>query len=161
MHEYLDFAGHHWPLFIALIVILVLIAIEEIRRRKSGARELEPLAAVQMLNRGAMVLDCREAGDYGKGHIVGSRNLPLTELDAELAKLKARRNKPAIAVGANPGETSRAAGLMRKAGFEAVYVLKGGLAAWRKQNLPLEQEDSAPQTPRPRKKQPKKQHKKK
>ncbi|MGH8162552.1 MAG: rhodanese-like domain-containing protein [Gammaproteobacteria bacterium] len=153
MHEYLAFASRHWPLFVALIIILILIAYEEIRRRRNGAHELEPLAAVQMLNRGALVLDCRAAGDYDKGHIVGARNVPLAGLDEQLGKLKARHHKPVLAVGANPGETSRAASAARKAGFEAVYVLKGGLAAWNKQNLPLEQgREPGPQPAKPQKK---------
>lgn len=139
MHEYLDFAGRHWPLFAALVVVLALIAFEEIRRRRHGAHELAPSAAVMMLNRGAMVLDCRDAAAYGAGHIVGAQNFPLTEFDARLAKFKRKRDKPILAVGATPGESVRAANALRRAGFEAVYVLKGGLAAWRKENLPLEQ----------------------
>ncbi|MGH8161208.1 MAG: rhodanese-like domain-containing protein, partial [Gammaproteobacteria bacterium] len=31
------------------------------------------------------------------------------------------------------------ANVLRRAGFESVFVLKGGLATWRKENLPLEQ----------------------
>ncbi len=153
MHEYLAFAGRNWPLFVALAVILVLIAFEEIRRRRNGAHELEPLAAVQMLNRGALVLDCRATDDYDKGHIVGAHNVPLASLDEQLGRLKARHHKPVLTVGANSGETSQAAKAARKAGFEAVYVLKGGLAAWSKQNLPLEQgREPAPQTAKPQKK---------
>ncbi len=139
MQEYLDFAARHWPLFVALVVVLALIAFEEFRRRSSGASEIVPTAAVLMLNRGAAVLDCRDAGAYGAGHIVGSQNFPLAELDAQLAKFKRKRDKPILAVGATPGEAARMATALRRAGFEAVYVLKGGLAAWRKENLPLEQ----------------------
>lgn len=139
MHEYFDFAGRHWPLFAALVVVLALIAFEEIRRRRHGAHELAPTAAVLMLNRGAAVLDCRDAKAFGAGHIVGAQNFPLAELDARLAKFKRRRDKPILAVGATPSEAARAANMLRRAGFEAVYVLKGGLASWRKENLPLEQ----------------------
>ncbi|MGH8225043.1 MAG: rhodanese-like domain-containing protein [Gammaproteobacteria bacterium] len=139
MHEYLDFAGRHWPLFVALVFVLGLIAFEEIRRRRHGAHELAPTAAVQMLNRGAAVLDCRDAKAYGAGHIVGAQNFPLTEFDAKLATFKRKHDKPVLAIGTTPAEAARAAAKLRRAGFEAVYVLKGGLAAWRKDNLPLEQ----------------------
>jgi rhodanese-related sulfurtransferase len=144
MHEYVAFAGRHWYLLVALVIILTAIAFEEIRRTRVGARELDPAAAVQIMNRGALVLDCRQSEDFGKGHIVGARNLPLARLDDQARRLKTRRNRPVLAVGATPGEASRAAGELRRAGFEAVYVIKGGLSAWSKQNLPLEQGQSAP-----------------
>ncbi|MDN5865674.1 MAG: rhodanese-like domain-containing protein [Gammaproteobacteria bacterium] len=144
MHEYLDFAGRHWALFVALGIILALIVFEEIRRRRASVHELLPTAAVQMLNRGATVLDCRKADDYGKGHIVGARNLSLEGLDTQADKLKVKRDKPILAVGAAPRDASRAATALRRAGFTSVYVIKGGLDAWRKENLPLEQGEDRP-----------------
>lgn len=139
MQEYLDFAGRHWALFVALVIILALIAFEEIRRRRASVHELLPTAAVQLLNRGAVVLDWRKAEDYGKGHIVGAQNYSIEGLSEEVDKLKVKRNKPVLSVAASPREASRAAGALRRGGFEAVYVIKGGLDAWRKENLPLEQ----------------------
>lgn len=139
MQEYLAFAGENWPLFVALVIILALIVFEEFRRHRTGSRELLPTAAVQKLNRGAVVFDCRKEEDYAKGHIVGARNLPLEGFEDHLKQLKVKRAKPVVTVGATPRDASRAASLLRRAGFEAVYVIKGGLDAWRRENLPLEQ----------------------
>ncbi|HEX5313849.1 MAG TPA: rhodanese-like domain-containing protein [Gammaproteobacteria bacterium] len=138
MHEYLDFAARNWALVAALVVVLALLAADEIYRRLKGAQELTPAAAVQLLNRGALVIDCRADEDYRSGHIVGARNLSLAELARRAPELKRKRPKPVLAIGTNAREAGRAAGLLRRAGFESVFVLKGGLATWRKENLPLE-----------------------
>jgi len=146
VHEYIDFATRHWALFVALLIILSLIVFEETRRLRAASHELLPTAAVQKLNRGAAVLDCRKQEEFVRGHIVGARNLPLDGLEEGLKQFKAKRGKPVLAVGATPRETSQAASILRRAGFETVYVIKGGLAAWRKDNLPLE-EGEARQAP--------------
>ncbi len=139
MHDFLDFASRHWPLFVALVIILGLIVFEEARRMRAASHELLPTAAVQKLNRGAAVLDCRKHEEFARGHIVGARNLPLDGLEDGLKQFKVKRGKPVLAVGATPREDSQAASTLRRAGFETVYVIKGGLAAWNKDNLPLEE----------------------
>ncbi len=141
MNEYLIFAGRHWEMVAALGIVIALIIADELQRHLRGARELEPTAAVMLLNRGAFVVDCRNRQEYEQGHIVGARHIPLNELDGRSKDLKRKRQKPILAVGANPRETARAVATLRKAGFETVFALKGGLAAWRKEHLPLEEND--------------------
>jgi rhodanese-related sulfurtransferase len=43
-----------------------------------------------------------------------------------------------VLVCASGARSSRAVGLLRKAGYENVRSLAGGLAAWREANLPVE-----------------------
>ncbi|MGA7966972.1 MAG: rhodanese-like domain-containing protein [Gammaproteobacteria bacterium] len=138
MHEYLQFAAHNWPLVTALAIVGVLIVADELHRRVRGASELEPTAAVALINRGALVVDCRKAEEHAAGHITGSRHIPLAELEQHSSELKRKKAKPILAVAANAREASQAINTLRRAGFEAVFVIKGGLAAWVKQHLPLE-----------------------
>lgn len=138
MHEYLEFASRHWELVAALGVVLALIVVDELQRRVRGAQELEPAAAVMLINRGAVVVDCRGGEEFARGHIAGARNLPLSELAGRSDELKRKRAKPALVICANVRDTGRAAATLRQAGFETVFGLKGGLAAWRKEHLPLE-----------------------
>lgn len=140
MHDYLDFASRHWALFAALGAVLALLIADELQRRVRGVRELDPAAAVQLVNRGAVVVDCRPAESFRAGHIVGARNIPLNELGARAEELKRKRDKPLIAVGETVREAGRAAATLRGAGFDSVFVLKRGLEGWRKDNLPLEQD---------------------
>ncbi len=138
MHEYLQFAAHHWLLVTALAIIVILIVADELHRRIRGALEIEPAAAVALINRGALVVDCRKAEDHAAGHITGSRHIPLTELEKRSEELKRKKAKPVLAIGANPREAAQAASVLRRTGIETVFTLKGGLAAWTKQHLPLE-----------------------
>lgn len=140
MHEYFAFAAQHWPLVAALGVVLALIVADELQRRIKGTRELEPAAAVQVVNRGALIVDCRDPDAFRSGHIVGARNIPLAELGDRVGELKRKRDKPLLAVAASDREANRAATILRQAGFESVFLIKRGLAAWRKDNLPLEQD---------------------
>ncbi len=119
--------------------MLILLIVDEIYRRVKGVRELTPAAAVLLVNRGALVVDCRANDEYRGGHIVGARNFPLGDLAKQAEELKRKHGKPVLAVGATPRDAGRAANVLRRAGFESVFVLKGGLATWRKENLPLEQ----------------------
>jgi len=84
------------------------------------------------------VIDCRKSEDHAAGHITGSRHIPLGELAQRSAELKRKKNKPILAVTGNPRESTQAVNTLRKAGFESVFVIKGGIAAWVKQHLPLE-----------------------
>lgn len=138
VHEYLSFAGRHWELFVALGVVLALIVADELQRRVRGAQELEPASAVMLINRGAVVVDCRGSEDFARGHISGARHMPLEALAERSDELKRKRTKPALVVAANARDTGSAAAILRKTGFESVYGLKGGLAAWRKEHMPLE-----------------------
>ncbi|MGH8127292.1 MAG: rhodanese-like domain-containing protein [Gammaproteobacteria bacterium] len=138
MHEYFSFAGHNWPLVVAFAVVLVMIVADELHRRVRGTSELEPTAAVALINRGALVVDCRKAEEHAAGHITGSRHIPLAELAERSSELKRKKAKPVLAVTANAREAGQAVNTLRRAGFEAVFVIKGGLAAWVKQHLPLE-----------------------
>lgn len=138
MHEYLQFAAHNWLLVTGLAVVVALIVADELHRRVRGALEIEPTAAVSLINRGALVVDCRKAEDHAAGHITGSRHIPLAELEKRSDELKRKKPKPVLAIGANPREAAQAVSVLRRAGIETVFTLKGGLAAWTKQHLPLE-----------------------
>lgn len=138
MHDYFAFAAHNWPLVAALAIVAVLIVADELHRRVRGASELEPSMAVSLINRGATVIDCRKAQDHAAGHITGSRHIPLEELAQRTTELKRKKNKAILAVTSTPRESTQAVNTLRRAGFETVFVIKGGIAAWVKQHLPLE-----------------------
>jgi len=141
VNQYLEFAGHHWELVAALGVIMALIVADEVHRRVRSLHELEPSAAVALVNRGALIADCRSAESYKRGHIAGARHIPLADIAERSGELKRKRAKPVLTVGETSRDATRAAAMLRKSGLETVFVLKGGIAAWRKEHLPLEGAD--------------------
>lgn len=138
MHEYFAFAARNWPLVTALAIVAVIIVADELKRRVRGTSELEPSTAVSLINRGAIVIDCRKVEEHAAGHITGSRHIPLENLAQRAADLKHKKDKPILAVTGNARDSTRAVSTLRRAGFESVFVIKGGIPAWIKQHLPLE-----------------------
>mgnify|MGYP002149656368 CR=1 FL=1 len=65
------------------------------------AGSLTPSAAVQLINREkAVVVDVSEPEEFAKGHIVGSRNIPLGQLDDQLPDAVKNKALPLVLGGA-------------------------------------------------------------
>ena len=95
--------------------------------------------AVRLMNyEEAVVIDLRPIDEFQRGHIIGSVNLLPTEIkNQNVGKIEHHKEKPLIIVDVNGVSSATSAELLTKQGFEKVYVLKDGLAAWAGANLPL------------------------
>jgi rhodanese-related sulfurtransferase len=134
---FLEFAANHTLLVTALLFSFFLVIFTELRRQASGMTNVEPQAAVKLINADAVVLDVRSADAFALGHIVNAKNIPFDELEANEDKIEKYKSKPIIAV-CNAGVTStKVVKSLRNSGAENVYGLKGGIAAWTQANLPL------------------------
>ena len=61
-------------------------------RRGSGGVSVTTLEATQLINRqDALVVDVREQAEYAQAHILNSRLLPLSQIEARMADVAARR----------------------------------------------------------------------
>lgn len=99
---------------------------------------LTPAEATLLMNReDALVLDVRETGEWGAGHITGARHITLGQLDKRLSELEKFKEKPIIVVCATGNRSASACGQLKKHGFGKVYSLGGGISAWRDASLPL------------------------
>jgi rhodanese-related sulfurtransferase len=108
-------------------------------RRGAGGAAVSPQDATLMINRqDALVLDVRSAEDFGKGHILNARNVPLAQLEERSGELQRYKSRPVIVCenAVRPGGGGAPA--LRKLGFEKAYTLAGGLAAWQQAGLPVE-----------------------
>lgn len=103
------------------------------------ASGLEPSAAVQLINRQkAVVVDICEPAEFAAGHIVGSKNIPLGELEVRLAGAVKNKTLPLILVCQVGPRSAKAVVVAKKLGYEQAQSLGGGLAAWKAANLPVE-----------------------
>lgn len=95
------------------------------------------LQATQMINQGkTVILDVREPAEFAAGHVRDAKNIPLKELPKRVGELEKFKSKTVIVVCAAGMQSSKAAAQLRTAGFNEVYGLNGGLAAWQAQGLP-------------------------
>ncbi|MEK9626516.1 MAG: rhodanese-like domain-containing protein [Gammaproteobacteria bacterium] len=137
----IDFIANNWHLFAALVVISLLIGFDTVRRGGGGGSQVSAVQLPQFINHeNAVVVDVCEAEEFSRGHIPNAINIPLKELKNQLGQLeKFKAKERPIVLSCQSGQRAgRAATLLRKNEFKRVYVLGGGLAAWEKENLPLE-----------------------
>lgn len=110
-------------------------------RGTGGSAAVTTLQATQMINReDAIMLDVRDTDAYAQGHILNARNIPMAQLEERVAELAKGKGKTrTIIVHCETGVRSNAAhALLVKQGFEKVFTLSGGIAAWKTAGLPVE-----------------------
>jgi rhodanese-related sulfurtransferase len=131
------FLIHNWMLVVIAIVSGGLLLWPGIA--KGGRGGVSPDAAVQMINREkAVVVDVSEAEEFAAGHVVGSRNVPLGQLQDRLPQVVKNKQVPLILVCATGARAQRALGTAKGLGYDKAVVLGGGLKAWKDANLPVE-----------------------
>ncbi|MGQ3892461.1 rhodanese-like domain-containing protein [Legionella sp. CNM-4043-24] len=131
-----QFIINHWELWLAFLVILLLIFINERVAQKNKAKEISPQALVALINNDdATVFDLRDADNYKKGHIIGAQ--PATADDFSLPKMNAYKNKTIVLVCGNGQQSAALAGRLRSQEFTSPMVLAGGMTAWQNADLPL------------------------
>lgn len=100
---------------------------------------LDPAGAVQLINREkAVVVDVCEPAEFAAGHVGGSKNIPLAELEKKLAAAVKNKTVPLILVCQSGARSSRAVAIAKKLGYENVQSLGGGMKGWKTANLPVE-----------------------
>jgi rhodanese-related sulfurtransferase len=96
------------------------------------------LQATQLINQGKVaIVDVRDASEFATGHIRDSKNIPLNEIPQRLGELEKFKSKTVIVLCQSGVRSSKAAAQFKKAGFNEVVCLNGGLAAWLAQGLPV------------------------
>lgn len=141
MHQFFEFATRHWDLFAALAMILAMMFGGGFMRRMRGYQEADPLEVVTMVNhQEALLLDVREDAEFKEGHIINARHIPLGALKQRMVELESYKDKPVVVCCRSGHRSAAACGALRKAGFQNVTNLKGGVMAWQSSSLPLNRE---------------------
>ena len=108
-------------------------------RRTTGGPWVDTTRAIVLINRqDALVLDVRDPGDYGAGHILGAKNLPLAHVEEGAGEIAKRKDRPVIVYDEDGQRTAKAAAALKRQGFTQVANLSGGIGAWRQAGLPVE-----------------------
>lgn len=135
MDQLFEFVSNH-PFLVGTFVLLLVLFIRNETQR--GGQTVSPQQLVNLVNReGAVVLDVRDAKEFGSGHIVDAINIPHGALASRLNEIDTYKDKP-VAIVCKMGQHAGSAGtVLRKAGFAHVSRLSGGIIEWRNQNLPV------------------------
>ena len=138
LEELIAFAGRHPLMSSGLAIVTVAIIANEIAQLARGFKAVRPAGLTELINRdNALVVDLRPANDFEKGHIPGAKNVQPSQFDPGHKRLSAARSLPVVLVCKDGQASSGAAKRLKKAGFEQVYLLDGGIGGWQQADLPL------------------------
>jgi rhodanese-related sulfurtransferase len=137
MGEIIAFASNHPLLASSVVAFLFAVLAYELRLKGQGLVQVSSQVAVQLINKGATIIDVRPPDAFALGHIVNARNVPLTTLVGNPDPINKKKDRPLLTVCDNGPAARRAANVLRKVGYGSTFSLQGGLAAWRGDNLPL------------------------
>jgi rhodanese-related sulfurtransferase len=130
------FFVENWILFLVAFVSGAMLLIPLVRGRSAGS--IGTAEAVRLINREKGVLvDVSEPNEFAAGHAVGARNVPLGQLETS-KDLPSNKALPVILMCPSGARAGRAAGILRKRGYENARALAGGTGAWREATLPIE-----------------------
>ena len=91
------------------------------------------------------VLDIRESGEFGLGHLLLAAHLPYSTLETGIHDLVPRSTTLVVLIDADDtGLAVRAADRLRSLGYSRVDVLSGGMREWERAGFPLFQGTNVP-----------------
>jgi rhodanese-related sulfurtransferase len=107
---------HPWLVAMAVVAAL-LVLVYEIRMRRDAFAAVSPQDLIRLQNQGGIVLDLLTANETLRKH----------------------KEKPVVVYCESGSTGASAARVLAGQGFKQAYNLRGGIAAWRTDNLPLVQ----------------------
>ncbi len=96
-------------------------------------------AAEMQTQQKAVIVDVRENDEWNAGHIAGAIHIPLGEIQNRVTELAKYQNQPVITQCRSGSRSAKAAELLKIAGFTNVHNMDGGLNAWQKADLKVQQ----------------------
>lgn len=105
--------------------------------RLSGINQVNTFEATRLMNDDALMLDVREDSEWAIGHIPDAKHIPLGKLSSRINELEKFKTKPIVINCRSGHRSARACAMLKKAGFENVHNLAGGITAWEQASLPI------------------------
>lgn len=137
MEQYVEFATNHLVLVSAWVIVASALMWNLIAN-PGGKFNIEPVEATAKINHDeAVVVDVRSIKEFQDGHIINAVNIPLNGFTNNIKQLEKHKSKPIIAVCRSGSRSQSACSSLRKAGFESVFNLRGGIMAWESASLPV------------------------
>lgn len=134
MADFLIFVSEQW-LLVSLLLALV-YAFLMLEHIKAG-KQISVHEVTRLINGGeAVLIDLRDAKEYQAGHILHASSIPLGQLNARLNELQDARDKTIVLIDKFGQQAASAGRQLRRAGFR-VQRLRGGMAEWQAQSLPV------------------------
>ena len=133
----MQFVNAHYWLATGTAVAVALVVVYEMRARTESQFSVSPQELIRLMNQGALVLDLRPQEKFAEGHLAGARQMSGEALLTAGDSLKRHKEKPVVVYDDSGSLSLSAVRQLAAQGFTRAVTLRGGLAAWRADNLPL------------------------
>ena len=109
----------------------------------SNLKAISPNRAAELMRKGAVLIDIREADEHARERIPGARHHALSRIDKDTP---VRQGDDVLVFHCRSGARTHgnAARLVAAAPACETYVLEGGIEAWKKAGLPVRLDRSQP-----------------
>ncbi len=114
-----------------------LVVVYELRSRSEGQVSVSPQDLIRLMNQGALVLDLRPQEQFQSGHLAGARQMSGEQILKAADTLKKHKEKLVVVYDDTGSLGAAAVRQLTAQGFTKAFALRGGLTAWRADNLPL------------------------
>lgn len=111
---------------VILVVVVTYIFVNS-RRLKKAVINLNQEQFIQGYRK-AQLIDLREPKEFEAGHILGARNIPMTQLKTRMKEI--RPDLPVYLYCQNSGRSARASLMLKKNGYNQLHQLEGGFKTW-------------------------------
>jgi rhodanese-related sulfurtransferase len=133
----IEYATRHWALFWSAVAVALAALFMELRARQEDLASISPQELVRLVNQNVLVLDLRPAEQYKAGHVAGARHLSGAQLGKAADTFKRHKDKTVVVYDDTGAQSLSAVKQLNAQGFGKAVTLRGGIAAWRSENLPL------------------------
>jgi rhodanese-related sulfurtransferase len=137
MDRLIEYFAHHSLLAAAAVVLAIVVAAYELRMRGHNVAAISPQDVIRLMNQGALLIDLRPQEQFVAGHVSGARQMTGEQLMKGAETLKKYREKFVVIYDDTGSVSASARRQLTAQGFTKAFNLRGGLAAWRSENLPL------------------------
>ena len=118
-------------------MVLALIVVYEMRARSESLTSVSPQEVIRLMNQGALLLDLRPPEQFQNGHLAGARQMSGEQILKAGDTLKKHKEKAVVVYDEGGSLGASAVRELKDQGFTRACALRGGLTAWRADNLPL------------------------
>lgn len=133
-----EFVQNNIVLVMILAALVLWLIAHEWAQFTRKYKALSPAQLTQLINReNAHVFDVSPHADFERGHIIGSRNILMSQFGPEQKDVAKAKDQPIALVCRSGQSAAIAAEKLTKAGFTNVSVLEGGMMSWTQADLPV------------------------
>jgi|GEM_PF-1358465 len=125
-------------MFTAVLLAAFAAGCAQMKPRSSGVRAVEPAAAAALASDPAvLIVDVADANAYLGGHLARALSIPRDQLRFRLREIPSAPSQRVLVYDEEGRRAHSAAVLIEDETGDPVFVLTGGLRAWKRAGLPI------------------------